>query len=129
MLNRPAHFMGKKGTHLLSRHRELLSSPLLLHHLRWFGPATYTRDKYRAAAVQYIAQRSSASGEVLATHNGRWPPAFATSRRYPKVEGCGPGVIDPRPSGPVAGIKSHGRTNAEGPPLAWFLPAEQKDYA
>jgi hypothetical protein len=69
MLNRPAHFMGKKGTHLLSRHRELLSSPLLLHHLRWFGPATYTRDKYRAAAVQYIAQRSSASGEVLATHN------------------------------------------------------------
>jgi hypothetical protein len=71
MLNRPADFMGKKGTHLLSRHRELLSSPLLLHHLRWFGPATYTRDKYRAAAVQHIAQRSSASGEVLATHTTR----------------------------------------------------------
>lgn len=80
MLNRPAHFMGKKGTHLLSRHSELLSSPLLLHHLRWFGPTTYTRDKYRAAAVQYIAQRSSASGEVLATHNPgaskRSPPSF-----------------------------------------------------
>jgi hypothetical protein len=65
MLNRPAHFMGTKGTHLLSRHRELLSSPLLLYHLRWFGPATYTRDKYRAAPVQVslnVRQRQASFG-------------------------------------------------------------------
>jgi sulfite reductase (ferredoxin) len=69
-LNRPADLMGKKRPKALSSQRAH-SSPLLLHHLRRLGLAGYTRGAYVCRPQSSIAQRSSESEEVLATHKGR----------------------------------------------------------
>jgi hypothetical protein len=70
---------GQKGTRWFSRRREFYSSKLLIHYLRRFGLASYTRGAYVCRRGVSIAQHSSASDGVLATHSaiyfGAAPPA------------------------------------------------------